>query len=58
MKDFLQPKEVDVLEEAHRAAQQKRAADRIKTILLLNEGYSWVIQNITTGGINENTLKC
>jgi transposase len=41
MKDFLLPKEVDVLEEAHRAAQQKRAADRIKTILLLNEGYSY-----------------
>jgi len=41
MKDFLQPEEVDVLEEAHRAAQQKRAADRIKTILLLNEGYSY-----------------
>jgi transposase len=30
-----------VLEEAHRAAQQKRAADRIKTILLLNEGYAY-----------------
>lgn len=41
MKDFLLPKEVGVLEEAHRAAQQKRAADRIKTILLLNEGYSY-----------------
>lgn len=41
MKDFLLPNEVDVLEEAHRAAQQKRAADRIKTILLLNEGYSY-----------------
>lgn len=41
MKDFLLPEEVDVLDEAHRAAQQKRAADRIKTILLLNEGYSY-----------------
>lgn len=41
MKDFLQPKEVNVLEEAHRAALQKRAADRIKTILLLNEGYPY-----------------
>ncbi len=41
MKDFLLPKEVDVLEEAHRAAQQKQGADRIKTILLLNEGYSY-----------------
>jgi transposase len=41
MKDFLLSKEVDVLEEAHRAAQQKRAADRIKTILLLNEGYAY-----------------
>ena len=43
MKDFLKPTEVDVLEEAHHAAQGKRAADRIKTILLLNEGYSYAI---------------
>jgi len=41
MKEFLLPKEVDVLEETHRAAQSKKAADRIKTILLLNEGYSY-----------------
>lgn len=43
MKDFLEPKEVEVLEEAHHAAQGKRAADRIKTMLLLNEGYSYAI---------------
>lgn len=41
MKDFLLPEEVGVLEEAHRAAQQKRAADRIKTILCLNQGMSY-----------------
>jgi len=41
MKDFLTAQEANVLEEAHRAAQQKRAADRIKTILLLNDGYSY-----------------
>jgi transposase len=29
------------LEEAHRAAQRKKAADRIKTILLLNKGLSY-----------------
>jgi transposase len=41
MKDFLLPEEVDVLEEGHRAAQGKKAADRIKTILLLNQGFSY-----------------
>ena len=41
MKDFLLPEQIDVLEEAHQAALQKRAADRIKTILLLNEGNSY-----------------
>lgn len=41
MKDFLTAKEISVLEEAHRAAQRKREADRIKTILLLNEGFSY-----------------
>lgn len=41
MKNFLLPREVDVLEEAHRAAQGKKAADRIKTILLLNKGFTY-----------------
>jgi transposase len=30
-----------ILKEAHRAAQEKRHADKIKTILLLNEGWSY-----------------
>lgn len=41
MRDFLTTKEINILEEAHRAAQQKRQADRIKTMLLLNEGYDY-----------------
>jgi transposase len=41
MKDFLLPEEIDVLEEGHRAAQGKKAADRIKTILLLNQGFRY-----------------
>ncbi len=42
MKDFLTAREISILEEAHRAAQQKKEADRIKTILLLNEGFSYI----------------
>jgi transposase len=41
MKDFLTAQEIEILEEAHNAAQRKREADRIKTILLLNEGFSY-----------------
>lgn len=41
MRDFLTAKEINILAEAHRAAQQKRQADRIKTMLLLNEGYDY-----------------
>jgi len=41
MKDFLTAREIEILEEGHRAAQGKKAADRIKTILLFNEGYTY-----------------
>jgi transposase len=41
MKNFLTSREIEILEEGHRAAQGKKAADRIKTILLLNEGYTY-----------------
>ena len=41
MKDFLTVQEISVLEEAHTAAQRKKEADCIKTILLLNEGFSY-----------------
>lgn len=41
MKKFLTDKEETILEEAHRAAQHKKQADRIKAILLLNEGFSY-----------------
>lgn len=41
MKKFLTDKEEMILEEAHRAAQHKKQADRIKAILLLNEGFSY-----------------
>lgn len=38
MQGFLTSKEVIILREAHRAAQSKKQADRIKTILLLHQG--------------------
>ena len=38
MQGFLTAEEVMILKEAHRAAQSKKQADRIKTILLLNQG--------------------
>jgi len=41
MKNFLSSYEVGILQEAHHAAREKRKADRIKTILLLNQGYSY-----------------
>ena len=41
VKDFLSRKEILILQEGHRASRQKRQADRIKTILLLNDGYSF-----------------
>lgn len=41
MHRFLSAREVAILTEAHRAARTKRHADRIKTILLLNQGFSY-----------------
>lgn len=41
MKAFLTAQEVFVLREGHRVACTKRGADRIKTILSLNEGYKF-----------------
>jgi len=41
MRNFLNPSEQMILKEAHRAAREKRHADKIKTILLLNEGWSY-----------------
>ena len=41
MKGFLTSQEVFVLKEGHRASRQRRYADRIKSILLLNKGYSF-----------------
>jgi transposase len=41
MRDFLTKQEIAVLKEGHHAAQSRRSADRIKTVLLLNEGYSF-----------------
>ena len=41
MKDFLTTQEINVLKEGHRAAQSKKHADRIKTILLLNQGLTY-----------------
>ncbi len=41
MKDFLSKEKVNALKKAHREAKAKREADRIKTILFLNQGFSY-----------------
>lgn len=41
MRGFLTTEEIIILKEAHRAAQSKKQADRIKTILLLNQGLAY-----------------
>jgi len=41
MKDFLTPKEVDILTEAHHDTRFRKQADRIKTILALHKGLSY-----------------
>jgi transposase len=41
MKDFLTAQEVLILREAHHSSQFRKSADRIKAMLLLNEGLSY-----------------
>lgn len=41
MKNFLTAREIVTLKEAHHAAFARKNADRIKSILLLNEGFSY-----------------
>lgn len=41
VKNFLTPKQKEDLEYRHRHCKEKRQADRIKTILSLNQGYSF-----------------
>ncbi len=41
MKDFLTAKEIEILQEAHHSSRLRKSADRIKTILLLNQGFSY-----------------
>ena len=41
MKDFLTADEIKILKEAHRASKFRKNADRIKTVLLLNKGFSF-----------------
>lgn len=41
MKDFLTVQEVIILQEAHHSSQLRKSADRIKTILCLNQGLSY-----------------
>ena len=41
MKNFLTAKEISILEEAHHSCRLRKSADRIKTILLLDEGYAF-----------------
>lgn len=56
MKGFLTDQEETILEEAHRAAQHKKQADRIKAILLLNEGFSYeTIAHILR--LNDSTVR-
>lgn len=56
MKNFLSKEDVIILQEAHHAAHEKRKADRIKTVLLLNQGYSYsVIAKILL--LNDSTVR-
>lgn len=41
MKDFLTAQEVLTLQEAHHSSRFRKSADRIKAVLLLNEGFSY-----------------
>ena len=41
MKDFLLPEEIDILTEKHHDSAYRKRADRIKTILFLNLGFSF-----------------
>lgn len=41
MKNFLTAKEIEILQECHHSARFRKSADRIKTILFLNEGFSY-----------------
>ena len=41
MKDFLAAQEVIILKEAHHSSRFRKAADRIKTILFLNQGFGY-----------------
>jgi transposase len=42
MGNFLTPSQIEILQEAHRASLGRKQADRIKAILFLNEGFSYV----------------
>lgn len=42
MKNFLTAQEMIILQEAHHDTRLRKQADRIKSILLLNEGYSYL----------------
>jgi transposase len=41
MKDFLTAEEISILEEAHHSSRLRKSADRIKTILFLNKGFTY-----------------
>lgn len=41
MKDFLTAQEVTILQEAHHSSRLRKSADRIKTILCLNQGLTY-----------------
>jgi len=41
MKNFLDAEEIGILEETHHSCRLRKNADRIKAILLLNEGYNF-----------------
>lgn len=41
MKDFLTAKEIEILQEAHHSTHFRKSADRIKTILLVHQGFTY-----------------
>jgi hypothetical protein len=52
MKDFLSPDQIAALRVTHRSMKDKKLADRIKSMLLLNKGFSYIdgLYNISRRG--------
>lgn len=56
MKHFLTAREIVILQEAHHSSRLRKSADRIKTILFLNEGFSYQ-ETAKLLMLNEGTIR-